>query len=57
MKTLEIKGTITYDDTIMYADIEVLEWFLGILTGNGLNIHENEEIGDFIASIKIEEIK
>lgn len=57
MKTITVKATITYDDEIMYGNnSEAFNWFMKILKGNDLLIHENEELGDVIGTIKIQEV-
>lgn len=56
MKTIKLEVSFTYDNEIMYGTNEEKEWFYNILLNNELFLHENEDIGDTLGTIKIERI-
>lgn len=52
-KTLRIVADFTYEPTIMYDDQESMKWFYEEILTKELIIHENENIGDDIGTMKI----
>jgi hypothetical protein len=54
MKTIRLTIDLTYDETIMHGDDEYsIAWFRDILLGDNLQIHDADEIGDMLGSIKV----
>lgn len=58
MKTLIIKAEFTYEPSIMHGnDSEAGWWFRNKILSKNLIVHENEDIGDDIGTLKIIEIE
>ena len=57
MTTVKIYGTFTYDEDLMHGDDEEgFDWFIKCLRDPTNTIH-NQEVGDVIGTIHIDEVK
>jgi hypothetical protein len=54
VKTIQLVVELEYDDVLMEGnDDEAREWFFGILRGEHLELHDNDELGDTIGKIRV----
>jgi len=56
MKKLRLTCDLEYDAEVMHggdANAEAKAWFMGLLMGGTLVLHENDEIGDAIGEVRV----